>query len=176
MLGSIIPSSRYLAEHLLGQIDFPRARVIVEYGPGVGNLTAQILARMRPDAHLVAIELNDQFVEYLRRSIRDPRFHVAHASAADVRRVLSQLGLEEADCVLSGLPYSTLPPAERDRILHETYAALSPGGSLLVYQFTGAVERHLTPIFGTVRKGFELRNILPARTFACVKEEEARAA
>ena len=170
MLGSVIPSSRYLAEHLLRQIDWSGARVLVEYGPGIGNLTTQILDRMRPDARLVAIELSEDFVGYLARTIKDPRFTVVHGSAGDVRPILARLGLDQADCILSGLPYSTLPPRERDRILSETYEALAPGGSLLVYQFTGAVERHLTRLFGRVRKGFELRNILPARTFACVKE------
>ena len=35
MLGSIIPSSRFLIERVLRQVDWKRARVIVEYGPGV---------------------------------------------------------------------------------------------------------------------------------------------
>lgn len=50
MLGSIIPSSRFLVNAVLDGIDWTRARVIVEYGPGVGTFTAEILRRMRPDA------------------------------------------------------------------------------------------------------------------------------
>ena len=45
MLGSLIPSSRFLVGRLLGKIDWERARTIVEYGPGVGTITAHILAR-----------------------------------------------------------------------------------------------------------------------------------
>ena len=55
MLGSIIPSSRFLIKQLLEPIDWDKARVIVEYGPGGGGSTAEILRRMRPDARLVAI-------------------------------------------------------------------------------------------------------------------------
>src|SRR5258708_1647724 len=33
MLGSLIPSSRFLVDRLLGKIDWGRAKVIVEYGP-----------------------------------------------------------------------------------------------------------------------------------------------
>ena len=47
MLGSIIPSSRFLIKELLQPIDWNQARVIVEYGPGVGVITEEILRRMR---------------------------------------------------------------------------------------------------------------------------------
>src|SRR5687767_10748196 len=61
MLGSIVPSSRFLIRKLLRPIDWSRARVIVEYGPGVGTITREALRRMRPDATLIAIETNDEF-------------------------------------------------------------------------------------------------------------------
>ena len=64
MLGSIIPSSRHLVNAVLAPIDWSRARVIVEYGPGVGTFTAEILRRMRSDARLVAIETNGEFVQH----------------------------------------------------------------------------------------------------------------
>ena len=36
MLGSLIPSSRFLIDHLTRQIRWDKARVIVEYGTGGG--------------------------------------------------------------------------------------------------------------------------------------------
>src|SRR5262245_44958247 len=84
MLGSIIPSSRYLVDQVLAPIDWQRARVIVEYGPGVGTLTGEILKRMSADARLVVIETNEDFVRFLQKSLSDPRLHLAHRSAADV--------------------------------------------------------------------------------------------
>ena len=88
MLGSLIPSSRFLVNDLLNQIQWERARVIVEYGPGVGTITAEILKRMRSDALLLAIELNGELFTFLRNEIDDPRLQVVHASALDVREVL----------------------------------------------------------------------------------------
>src|SRR5579864_9820821 len=61
MLGSIVPSSRFLIKQLLEPMDFGRARVIVEYGPGVGGITREVLQRMRPDGVLIAIEMNPDF-------------------------------------------------------------------------------------------------------------------
>ena len=55
MLGSIVPSSPFLVNDVLAQVDWEKARVVVEYGPGVGTITQQILKRMRPDATLVVI-------------------------------------------------------------------------------------------------------------------------
>ena len=46
MLGSLIPSSRFLVNDVLNQVDWDKARVIVEYGPGVGTITQEILKRM----------------------------------------------------------------------------------------------------------------------------------
>ena len=64
MLGSLIPSSRFLVNHVLGEVDWARARVFLEYGPGVGTFTTEILRRMRPDAVLIAMETNADFVRY----------------------------------------------------------------------------------------------------------------
>ena len=167
MLGSIIPSSRFLVNHLLDRIDFERARFIVEYGPGIGNITKQVLARMRPDARLVAIEMNADFVDYLKEELRDPRLHVIRGSAEEVSSVLTSLNLAHADYIISGIPYSTMPPPLRSRILEESRRVLHPEGAFVVYQFTRTVRPYLEPIFGRVDQDFEPLNILPARLFYC---------
>ncbi|HEX8242300.1 MAG TPA: rRNA adenine N-6-methyltransferase family protein [Longimicrobium sp.] len=167
MLGSIIPSSRFLVRDLMRQVDWRRARVIVEYGPGVGNITAEVLKRMHRDARLVVFETNDDFVEFLRRSIPDGRLTVVHGSAADVARVLGELGLEQADYVISGIPFSTMPEQVSAAIVRATRRSLRPGGRFLVYQFSREVSRFLKPEFKEIREAFEPFNILPARLYFC---------
>ena len=46
MLGSIIPSSPFLVRRMLGHVDWERTRVLVEYGPGIGTFTREILRQM----------------------------------------------------------------------------------------------------------------------------------
>lgn len=167
MLGSLIPSSRFLVNDVLNQVDWERARVIVEYGPGVGTITQEILKRMRPDAILLAIELNEEFVAFLHEEIVDPRLHAIHASASDVRSVLAKLGLPSADYIISGIPYSTMPHAVRREVMQESRQVLHPEGALLVYQFTNTVLPYLKSSFGSVRQDFQFLNILPARIFYC---------
>ena len=167
MLGSVIPSSRFLVNQVLEPIDWARARVIVEYGPGVGTFTGEILRRMRADAHLVVIETNRDFVRFLRRSFPDQRLQVAHESAACVRQVLQRLGLPPAQYIISGIPLGSMPDPVRAQIVGETRAALAPGGAFLVYQFTARVLPVLLRTFGSVRRGFERRNLPPAQLFVC---------
>jgi phospholipid N-methyltransferase len=167
MLGSIVPSSRFLIKQLLEPINFGRARVIVEYGPGVGGITAEVLRRMRPDAVLIAIEMNPDFVSYLRSSIADRRLQVVEASAVAVDEILRRFGHTHADYIISGIPFSTIPAPLRERILRKTRDLLDPGGAFLVYQFSTRVLRDLKRTFGYVGRKFEPLNVLPAHLFIC---------
>jgi phospholipid N-methyltransferase len=167
MLGSIIPSSRFLIRQLLEPIDWKRARVIVEYGPGVGGITAEVLRRMRPDAVLIAIEMNPDFVSYLRSSIGERRLKVVEGSAVSVVEILRRFGYKHADYIISGIPFSTIAAPLRERIVLQTREALAPGGAFLVYQFSQRVLRDLKRIFGHVRRRFEPLNVPPAHLFIC---------
>ncbi len=170
MLGSLIPSSRFLVERLLKKVDWDRARTIVEYGPGVGTITGNILDRMKPNTRLVVFEMNEDFVRYLNRTFPDPRLHVVHGSAENVQRELERLKLDGADYIISGIPFTTMPEELRDEIMRESRAALNPGGAVLVYQFTRAVLPYLRSHFPKVYQDFEPLNILPARLFYCTRE------
>jgi phospholipid N-methyltransferase len=167
MLGSIIPSSRFLVNQVLRPVNWDRARVIVEYGPGIGTFTSEILRRMRGDARLIAIETNEEFVQFLRDALPDPRLHVVHDSAAEVRTVLHRHGLSAAHYVISGIPLGSMPEPVRLDIAEKTRAALEPGGAFLVYQFTPRVLPALRKTFGEVRRGFQLWNVPPAQLFVC---------
>ncbi|HSY05365.1 MAG TPA: rRNA adenine N-6-methyltransferase family protein [Steroidobacteraceae bacterium] len=167
MLGSIIPSSPFLVNQVLAPIDWQRAGVIVEYGPGVGTFTGEILRRMRSDAQLVAIETNRDFVRFLRRSLPDARLQVVHDSAAEVQRILWRLGLPAARYIISGIPLGSMPEPVRADIVARSRAALEPGGAFLVYQFTARVLPALQRTFGDVRRSFERRNLPPAQLFVC---------
>lgn len=167
MLGSIIPSSPFLVNDMMSHVDWKRAHVLVEYGPGVGTFTREILKRMRPDAVLVAIELNTEFVEYLQDHIRDSRFRVVQGSAARVQSVLAEQGLTRADYIISSLPYRNMKDSLRREILDESRRALKAEGSLLLFQYTRALLPYLESSFSSVKLNFQLFNILPALIFHC---------
>ena len=165
MVGSVVPSSARLIDNMLTPVDWANCKVFVEYGPGVGTFCRPILERMRPDATLVAIDTNRDFVDYLTKEIRDSRFVPVHGSAADVQEILAALGHDHADYALSGLPFSTLPKGVGDAIADATAAAIRPGGAFLVYQFRAKVLDFLKGRFGTIDHTIEYWNIPPCHLF-----------
>lgn len=165
MVGSIIPSSTSMVNKMLAPVDWSRVKLFVEYGPGVGTFTLPILERLPADAELIAIDLNREFVDFLRREVRDSRLRVVCGSAVDVRRIVADLGHSHADYVLSGLPFSTLPEGLGDRIAEETAEVLAPDGVFLVYQLSGKVGAFLSRCFGRIDRGFEWFNIPPMKLF-----------
>jgi len=171
MVGSIIPSSRVLIDKMLEPVDWANTKLFVEYGPGVGTFTRPVLDRLTSDATLVTIDTNPDFTRYLREHIDDPRFVPVTGSAADVEQILADRNLGSADYVLSGLPFSTLPPGVGDAIAEATAKVIRPGGAFLVYQFSPKVRDFIQPHFEPIRRGFEWLNVPPATLFWAYKGE-----
>lgn len=170
MVGSIIPSSSLTVKKMLAPVDWDNTKLFVEYGPGIGTFCQPVLERMRPDATLLVIDLNEDFIHYLRNTIRDSRFIAVHGSAADVHDIIGKFGFEHADYILSGLPFSTLPNNLGPVIAAETAKAIRPGGAFLVYQFRARARDFMVPHFAKIDSGFEIWNILPCHLFWGWKE------
>ncbi len=173
MVGSVIPSSRVLIDKMLGPVKWDETKLFVEYGPGVGTFTKPILDRLGKDAKLIAIDTNPDFVDYLRKDIADPRLIAVHGSAADVEAIVREHGFDHADYVLSGLPFSTLPPGVGDAIGSATARVTRPGGAFLVYQFSPKVRDFIAPYFERIERGFEWINVPPATLFWAWREPKA---
>ncbi len=171
MVGSIIPSSRILIDKMLDPVDWANTRLFVEYGPGVGTFTRPILDLLGSDATLLTIDTNPDFTQYLRERIDDPRLVTVTGSAADVEKILAERELGQADYVLSGLPFSTLPPGVGDSIAEATSNVIRPGGAFLVYQFSPKVLDFIKPHFAPIKRGFEWINVPPATLFWGYKGE-----
>ncbi|HXG80185.1 MAG TPA: methyltransferase [Sphingomicrobium sp.] len=170
MVGSVIPSSKVLIDKMLKPVDWSKTRLFVEYGPGVGTFTRPILERLGKDARLIAIDTNPDFIDYLNGDIDDERFIAVHGSAADVEKIIAEHGFDHADYVLSGLPFSTLPPGVGEQIGAATSHAIRNGGAFLVYQFSPKVRDYIAPHFERIDRGFELVNVPPATLFWAWRE------
>ena len=170
MVGAAVPSSKATVDKVLSKVDWSSCKLFVEYGPGVGTFTEHVLNRMAPDATLVAIDTNPDFIRYLRRKFTDSRLFPVTGSAADVRQIIADCGFDHADYILSGLPFSTLPNNIGPAIAAETYAALRPGGCFLVYQYTAKARDFMIPHFRQIDRGLEWMNVPPQQIFWGWKE------
>jgi phospholipid N-methyltransferase len=160
-IASIVPSSRALVERVSSKIDFDRALVIAEYGPGVGVHSREIARRMRPDAQLLLLELDPAFSRDLERQFADdPRVHVINGDAARLPNELRRRGIAHCDYILSGIPFSILKVEKKRALLQKTHDALGPGGRFIIYQVTNELKQH-AKIFGRVESEYFLQNIPP---------------
>jgi phospholipid N-methyltransferase len=173
-VGSIIPSSRFLERRIARAARIERARLVIELGPGTGGTTRALLRHMRPDATLLAIEIDPHFVSVLRRLNHDPRLIVHEGSATEVRQILSKHELDAPDVVLSGIPFSTMPWPVGRAIVRSVYESLEPGGVFVAYQVRDRVKTLGSEVFGRAQTDMVLLNVPPMRVYRWEKKAAAR--
>lgn len=168
MVGAVAPSSKYLARKMLAGIDFSHAKVIVEYGPGTGVFTEEIVKRMKPSTTLLIIETNAAFYEKLQAMYKSvPNVIVINDSAENIKESLTAHKLPAPDYIVSGLPFAALPAGVSHAILKNTVELLDAKGMLVTFQYTLLKKQLLNSYFSSVTVRRELRNMPPAYVLEC---------
>ena len=163
-VGAILPTSRLAVRDMLDMGDVRGASLVVELGAGTGSQTGEILARMGPDARLVALEIDPRLAKLLDERFDDPRLQVVCDSAENLP---DHLGEERADVLVCALPFTSLEPGLRRRILESLPGALAPSGVALVIQYSPLIQSELRRLFASVRRRISPLNVPPAFLFAC---------
>lgn len=168
-VGSVVPSSKFLIEELMKNIDFENAKYIVEYGPGTGCITLQILKRARKDAKILCFETNRKFYNYLKKNITDKRAIMINDSAENIKKYLKKLDIPEVDYIVSAMPFSTLPKRKKSIIIEETKNTLENKDKFILYQYTNGLNSLLKEYFRNVKTTFVPLNIPPSFVYICEK-------
>lgn len=168
-VGSVIPSSRYLAQRLVKAADIGRARMVVELGPGTGGTTRALLHALPDNGRLLAIELSPHFHGWLAERLSDPRVMLRQGSAEQLGELLEALYLPAPDAILSGIPFSTMPADVARRISAGIAQCLAPGGRFVAYQARDCVARFMRSHLGMPTIDWEWRNVPPLRVFRWTK-------
>jgi phospholipid N-methyltransferase len=100
-----------LTAEIVRQAGVKKARTIVEFGPGTGSFTREILRQKQDSAFFVGIEANSRLVEILKQEL--PQATILADSAENTRKILTGYHQTEADCIVSGLPWASFPPELR---------------------------------------------------------------
>lgn len=167
--GTITPSSRFLANKMLSDIDFSKADVLVELGPGNGAITKKILSKMHKNAVLVCFEINDVFYDQLKR-IDNPQLTVLNVSAEKVVEELEKLGHAKSCHIISSLPLSIIPDEISDKILWSAFSSLEKEGTFIQYQYSLTYFKKLKEVFkDSISLKFEVLNVPPAFIYKCKK-------
>ncbi|MFT5780050.1 MAG: phosphatidylethanolamine/phosphatidyl-N-methylethanolamine N-methyltransferase [Crocinitomicaceae bacterium] len=169
VVGAVSPSTRFLGDKMLADIDFDRAKNLVELGPGTGVFTDIIIQRMHKDAKLLVLELNDEFYHALKARIHDPRVQIIHDSAENISKYLSEDDQKKQDAVISSLPLMVFSLPLRKAVIDASYEALKPKGKYVQFQYSLQSKKFLEGIFADVKIKFTVKNFPPAFVYTCRK-------
>ena len=131
--GAIGPSSNRLGREITDGVDWENVRAVVEYGPGTGIFTGQILRRMRPGTKFFAIEINPEFVAILAE--RHPEVTVYQESVANVKMLAERENIEKIDAVICGLPWANFSDDAQDEYLEAMLEVMRPGAQFATFAY-----------------------------------------
>ena len=167
-VGAVAPSSKYLAQKMIEPIDFKIAKNIVEFGPGTGVFTENILKKRNRDTKVLIIENNEKFYTQLKNRFNNmENLYIIHGSAENVIEHMKEFNIKKADYIVSGLPFASLPLKTSQSILRNAKEALSERGSLITFQYTLLKKKIFMQHFKNISITKEYKNIPPAHVFCC---------
>jgi phosphatidylethanolamine/phosphatidyl-N-methylethanolamine N-methyltransferase len=168
-VGAMSPSSKYLGEKMIENIDFNSDKIIVELGPGTGVFTDEIIARMSDNAVLFVFELNEEFYSQLSDRIKDERVKILHDTAENVEKHLKENGYDHADVIISSLPLAMFSKELRNSVLRASVNALKSDGKYIQFQYSLQALGLLKKSFRNVSLRFTALNFPPAFIYTCRK-------
>ena len=124
--GTIAPSSQALARAMIRGLTLAGNQTIVEFGPGTGPFTAEILRILPSPACYVGFEIEPRFVALLRA--RFPDLRVIEESAERAPSCLAEVAQGPVKAIVCSLPFASLPPRVQDGVIHAFDVLIGPGG------------------------------------------------
>jgi phospholipid N-methyltransferase len=135
-VGAVAPSGPALAMAATAVVPRTGSPVVVELGPGTGAFTGAIQRRLAGRGRHIAVEINPRFA--WRLAELHPAVDVVTADAAGLATVLTQRGLNEADVVVSGLPWAAFTENRQRDVLSSVSAALPSHGVFTTFAYVHA--------------------------------------
>ncbi|MFH0770962.1 MAG: rRNA adenine N-6-methyltransferase family protein [Candidatus Peregrinibacteria bacterium] len=159
-VGSVFPTPPRIVRAVVDLMEVRRGDTVLELGPGSGAFTREILHRMGEggdsgveSSQLIAIELIEGFARRLHAITGgNGCLRVVHGTAADLRRILCEHRIGQADRVLSGIPFSTLSEHEGRAIVFAVKEVLAPQGRFIAYQNYPRVRDFMEEVFPCVEE------------------------
>lgn len=168
IVGAISPSGKYLAKEMINSVDFTKAKVIIEYGPGTGVFTEKILSRIKKDTKVFLIEINNDFYKNLKKEYgHKENVTIINDSAENIEEVLKNHNIKQVDYILSGLPFASLPKEVSNKILNTTSKIIKNKGCFITFQYSLTKLNMLRRYFESINYKKEIRNLPPAYVIRC---------
>lgn len=167
-VGAVLPSSQKLAKKMITDIDFTKAEYIVEYGPGTGVFTDELIRNRNKNTIIIIIEHNHEFYNLLKEKYKEKEnLYIINGSAEYVDKYLNMYNIPRVDYIVSGLPFASLPENVSTTILNKTRDILFDKGKFITFQYTLLKKEFINKYFNTINLQREFINIPPAYVFCC---------
>ena len=165
-IGSITPSSKFLTRKMLASLPWDKIDSIVELGAGTGVFTEYIATHKKAACKAVIIEQDALMRRQLEARFPDLLFG---GQAENLPFILQKFGLENVDCIISGLPFAIFTKTLRQQILCGAESSLRENGQFIAFQYSLQMYPNFCRSFAEVKLGFEIRNFPPAFVYRCKK-------
>ena len=149
-VGAVAESSPFLARKMARQIN--GAINIVEFGPGTGPVTREILRHLPENGRLTCFEINPGFCEQL-KTIKDRRLRVINDDVQNYDKYVDNF-----DCILPSLPLGNFNKSE----IEQVFALSSKSKIYIQFQYTPFLIPKLKRYFRDVKIKFVPLNFPPA--------------
>lgn len=171
LVGAIMPSSKFLARNIVNFINFKRKNlVIIEYGPGTGPFTAEIVKKLKDGDKLLLIEQNKKFIENLvQKYNRYQQLTIIEGSVSNVKTILEENKIKQVDYIVSGIPFSSIPKEVTLDIMENTQSIMNNQSLFITFQYSTLKLKLFKRYFEIVSKKFILRNV-PSAYIICMKK------
>lgn len=168
-IASLAPSSPWLSRATVRNVDWARARVLIELGAGTGPITRILAEKARPDCSVIVIERDPDFARLLKERFQDrPNFDVILGDVRDLSGMLADRGIDRADSIISGLPVPSFPKDLQRDLFRMVRSVLSPNGTYnQITEMPWVYQRFYRRYFDDVQFAFEPRNFPPAGAYYC---------
>jgi phospholipid N-methyltransferase len=173
-MGAVVPSSQRLGAVLASVVPRSGSPVVVELGPGTGAVSAVIAQRLPPGARHLAVELDPEMVEYLRRT--RPELEVVPGNAAQLAALLAERGVTHVDAVVCGLPWALFDDTTQESLLEQVSTVIGTTGAFTTFAYLHGMTLTAARRFRrTLRDTFDevlvsatvWRNVPPAFVYVC---------
>jgi len=165
-IGAIAPSSRFLINKYIEEMDFKKTGLVIELGAGNGNFTKAVLKKLNKSQKLLSFETNKKLFTCL-ENMNNRRLTAINDKAENMETYLKQYKLGKADYILSELPLNAWDKKTAINIIETAKRNLAPGGKYI--QFTYLPKNHLLfkKYFKNIKIKYVLLNIPPAFVYIC---------
>lgn len=166
-IGSVTPSSVFLAQKMLEYVPWHEVRQLAELGAGTGAITKYLVSRVPADVKVLLFEKDPYLLSNLKHQFPSCS---CYADACSLQSALQKEGLEQLDCILSGLPFFNFTQKLRDQLLEQITSSLRPGGRFIAFQYSQQMRQQLSEQLEIEQVHFVPWNIPPAFIYVCRKK------